>query len=279
MKPQPKHQPLYFTPRTPWGTRLPGTSFFDHLKASDAVPLAAPDDKRPLWGKELQGLGGGMAKNQLGGAQGTADGNDDKVWKAPTYVPPPPSGAANPGNIFKEKLPEPKDHPLDRNIPQGLPGQIPAPDSGGPVLKAPPFVRPTYQQVKYRPLGLTDDELIRRQEANMKKQLEQGHQAGLDGTRSMSWTERNDFDNKSPHAQKEEGGPLRRFLNHFDGDFEYEGNQPGTDEPPGKSFRLRFSTNPAQREELPPDGPPEKNQGDEEKWKFLHPLENGQPYL
>ncbi len=48
---------LYFTPRTPWGTRVQRRVLRSHMQASETIPLPAPDEKHKLWGKELQGVG------------------------------------------------------------------------------------------------------------------------------------------------------------------------------------------------------------------------------
>jgi len=84
---------LFFTPRTPWGTRAGQQSFRQHQRASE--------DKKPdPNSKEMQGLGGQMAPNQLTGAGGqgaqAGTGGGD-VWKVPHFTPSPQT-APQPGN-------------------------------------------------------------------------------------------------------------------------------------------------------------------------------------
>ena len=82
-KPKPGH--LFFTSRAPNGKRLSHLRFRHHLRASeDKVPDPAS--------KDMQGLGGQMAPNQLTGAgtqpaQAGAGGGD--VWKVPHFTPAP----------------------------------------------------------------------------------------------------------------------------------------------------------------------------------------------
>ena len=61
---------LYFTPRTPWGTRVQRRALRSHMQASETIPLPAPDEKHKLWGKELQGVGAGMATSKFAGSGG-----------------------------------------------------------------------------------------------------------------------------------------------------------------------------------------------------------------
>ncbi len=72
--PRPGH--LFFTPRTPWGTRAGQQTFRQHQRASE--------DKKPdPASKEMQGLGGQMAPNQLTGAGGQPAKTDSSEWKMP----------------------------------------------------------------------------------------------------------------------------------------------------------------------------------------------------
>ncbi len=72
--PSPGH--LFFTPRTPWGTRAGQQSFRHHQRASE--------DKKPdPASKEMQGLGGQMAPSQLTGSGGQPAKTDSSVWKVP----------------------------------------------------------------------------------------------------------------------------------------------------------------------------------------------------
>lgn len=146
MYPDPKHQPLFFTPRTPWGTRLTGRSFFDHLKASDTVPLTGPDEKHQLWGKELQSLGAQTATSKFegsGGMQRTLDrvgvprglsaqitpqraiGTDDHLAMFPPSAPP------------TSQRPQPKLTPRPPlNPPSGGGGQAPEPAQSEPAERS-----------------------------------------------------------------------------------------------------------------------------------------------
>ncbi|MBB5035553.1 hypothetical protein [Prosthecobacter vanneervenii] len=71
-----------------------------------------------------------------------------------------------------------------------------------------------------------------------------------------------------------EKGPAGRLLEGLDGDTSHEGRHPGTEEPPDRHWWRRLPTNPEAREDLPNFDAPERHEGDEAQWRFLHPDKN-----
>jgi len=111
--PRPGH--LFFTPRTPWGTRAGQQSFRQHQRASEDARADA-DEKHLLWGKEHQGLGAQMA-------------TDKSQWR---------NGA---------------ERTLDKQgVPRSLSGQLPASPSTSPAWQVPHSnVQPCQPQPAARP--------------------------------------------------------------------------------------------------------------------------------
>jgi hypothetical protein len=194
MNPPLKTTGLFLTPRGPYGRRLPERAR-KHLRASEDI------NSQPV-PKNMQGLAGQMAPNDLGGDHSYRDGRDmSQVWKmphkvsqdTPKYTPPPES-------------PQPAGHSSESES----------------------------RKILYPPIA---NNVMRNAESN------------------------GGFANFAP----EKKGLLRRFVSHFDGSYGYEGSHPGTDERPGVSGILRYSTNPNVRGEVPNYGPPEKGASDKER--------------
>jgi len=211
---------LFFTPRTPWGTRAGQQSFRQHQRASEDARADA-DEKHLLWGKEQQGLGAQMATDKSqwrNGAERTLDKQG---------VPRNLSGQAAPGMS---------------KTPQGLAGQIPPPDSQMPPLQPPQPERPSYRKVTVRPPGMTDDE-VKRMEAetiakNMALQKEKlRQQTGSDGYRSQTWDQRNRQRSAFPPPAPEQGW-------HGYAGFGYKGQHPGGEDAPERSWRVGITNDP-----------------------------------
>ena len=132
---------LYFTPRTPWGTRVPRRALRSHMQASEDTP--APPYKKPdLTSKSMQGLGGQMAPNQFGGSQ---DASAKALEPLKTSAPPGLSGQTTPERIQESqdksiKLP-PYSMPR-QEVPNSTSSPTPAYTlqgaTGAGVLKRPP---------------------------------------------------------------------------------------------------------------------------------------------
>ena len=115
----------------------------------------------------------------------------------------------------------------------------------------------------------------------LQREIDRNRQQGYASDRDLNVQQKTERDNLmrdtfQPKPQPQPAGPLNKILSHIDGDFSYEGTHPGTDEAPGKELRVRISTQPKQRGEMPGHGPPERNLGDEENWKYLHPAESAE---